>query len=82
MKKNNLNIYDTLVRALIKCQVTQNWLQSIYATLNCMKFQGLSREEFMFRTDDKAVNILCIIVKMYVCEKRGQEKHFFIETLF
>ena len=44
-----------------------------------MKFQGLSREEFMFGTDDKAVNMLCIIVKMYICEMRGQEKQFLLK---
>ena len=36
----------------------------------------------MFGTDDKAVNMLCIIVNMYICEIRGQEKQFLIETLF
>ena len=44
-----------------------------------MTFQGLSREEFMFGTDDKAANMLCIIVKMYICEIQDQEKHFFLK---
>ena len=74
-KNTNHNIDDTLVHVLFECQVTQKWLQ--YSALNCMTFPGLSREEFMFGTDDKAVNVLCIIFKMYICEIQDQENQSF-----
>ena len=57
------------------------WLKTVHSALNCKTFQGLSRDEFLFGINDKAVNMLCVIVKMYICETRGQEKQFFIETL-
>ena len=41
----------------------------VYSALNCRTFQGLSRDaadEFLFGTNDQAVNMLCVIVKMYI----------------
>ena len=44
--------------------------------------QNLCRDEFLFGVQDKADNMLCIIIKEQMCDIRGQEKYFFIDTFF
>ena len=81
---NNRNIdnEDTLVHALADCQTTQQSLQSIKVTINSPSLQNESRDKFLFLFDlqDKADNMLCNIINKYICDIRGQEKAFFIET--
>ena len=79
-KKRNIDIDDTLVHALVDCQTTQEWLQSIYIEINSPTIQNLCRDEFLFGVHDQADNMLCIIIKKQICDIRGQEKDFFIET--
>ena len=55
-------------------------VKTVYSALNCRRtVQGFIRDEFLFGTYDKAVNMLRVIVKVCICETRGQE--FFFETI-
>ena len=80
-KKNNFKIDDTPVNALIECQVTQKWLQLVYSAINCMTFQGSSREEFIFGTDDKMLICCVLSLKCTYAKYDVKRKIFYTETL-
>ena len=65
--------------ALVDCQTTQQWLKYINIAINSPSLQNVSRDKFLFGLQDKADNMLCIIIKKYICDIRGQENAFFIE---
>ena len=78
-KKRNIDIDDTLGHALVDCQTTQEWLQSINTAINSPTIQNLCRDEFLFGVNDKADNMLCIIIKKQICDICGQKKTFLLK---
>ena len=47
-KERNVDIDDTLVHALVDCQTTKEWFQSINTAINRPTIQNLCRDEIMF----------------------------------
>ena len=80
-KKNYLDIEDTSVHALIECQAhtTKIWLKTVHSTLNCRTFEELRREEILFGTYDKTVNMMGVRGEMYIYETIGQETPFILK---
>ena len=66
--------------ASVDCQTTLLWLQSINTAIKVLFIQNVCGDKFLFGLQDKADNMMCIMIKKYICDIRGQKKAFFIET--
>ena len=80
-RNNNLDKVDTIVHALIDCPKTKEWLNCIYNAIHSTTLPNLNMEEILFGVEDRADNLLCIIIKKYICDIRGNDGNFCTEVL-
>ena len=80
-ENSNTDNIDTIPHALVDCPKTKEWLLCIFTTLNSNSLRNLTKEEILFGVDDRADNLLCIVIKKYICDIRGNDGNFCIQVL-
>ena len=53
----------------------------IFTTLITNSLQNLTKEEILFEVDDGSDNLLCIVIKKYICDIRGNDGNFCVQVL-
>lgn len=74
---------DDIIHALIECELTKEWILSLYATNSMYEslFKNMSVEEFVFGPKLAAWNHVCITIKWYILYCRVRGKTFHVDVL-